>query len=124
MATALKVTVTVEKDGKPLDGFPVVRRYSADEVQGFEYEEPNDGDAVTFSAIPTAQLATIKALVLRTDRQITLRVDGQTDAGLVLDADALLVVIGATIDAAAATNLMVNNNSGGTAVLEGMAGGT
>ncbi len=120
---ALEITVTAKLDGKPVDGFPITRRISLDELQGFEYEEANDGDTTTFSDIPAGQLDTIQALLLRTDAQVNIRMDGATDAGLLLNAGGLVVIIDHTNDSGS-NRLRVNNNSGGTAVLKGLVGGT
>jgi len=121
----LKVSLNVELDGQPVLGFPVIRRAVVDEVQQYEYEQAAHGDAVTFSAVPADQIAAIQLLILRPDQQVTLRLDGQTDAGIVLDADSILLILGATIDAGAgSSNAKLNNNSGATAVIRGLAGGT
>ncbi len=121
----VKLVIQLEIDNKPVAGFPLVRRLSVDEIQNYNYEEPNDGDMTTFSLIPADQLATIQALLIRSDKQVNIRLDGQTDAGILLSADGILLIIGATIDAGAgASNAKVNNNSGATAQVQGFAGGT
>jgi len=123
--SSLEITIQVKRDGIQLDGFPIIRRLEVDELQGFAYEEANDGDDTTFSALPASQLDTIQVLVVKSDQQITLRLDGQSDAGIVLNAGGLLALIDATIDAGAgASNASVNNNSGSTANVEGVAAGT
>ena len=121
----LKVKIEVDYDGITLPGFPVIRRLELDEGQQFEYEKADDGDATTFSALPADQIATIQALILQTDQVVTLRLDGQTDAGIVVNAGGLVLLFDVTIDAGAgASNAKVNNNSGATALLKGITGGT
>ena len=121
----LKVSINAELDGQPILGFPIVRRAVVDEVQQFEFELATAGDATTFTGVPADQIASIQNLILRPDQQVTLRLDGQTDAGIVLDADSILLILGATIDAGAgASNAKLNNNSGATAVIRGLCGGT
>ena len=122
---ALRIVVTAELDGVPLKGFPWVRRLAVDEAQSFEYEQTAHGDAITFTAVPADQLATIQALLLRPDKAVTLRLDGQTDAGIVINADGFVLLADVTIDAGAgASNAKLNNNSGATAVIQGTAVGT
>jgi len=124
--SSLKVTIDVELDGVKVQGFPFTRRLSVDEVQHFDYDEAADNNTTTYSALPTAQVAAIQALVLRAlEQPITLRLDGQTDAGLVINAGGIVVIVDATIDAGASTNATVNNPDA-TAVsrLKGFAGGT
>jgi len=122
---ALRIVVTAELDGVPIKGFPWVRRLAIDEIQSFEYEQANHGDAITFSTVPADQLATIQALLLRPDKAVTLRLDGQTDAGIAINADGFVLLCDVTIDAGAgASNAKLNNNSGSTAIVQGTAVGT
>ena len=121
----LKLELSLSIDGVPVKGFdPVIRKLSVDESVTFVTEKANDGNTTSFSTLPVAELDTIKFLALRPSKQITLRLDGQSNAGIVLDADSLMVVLGATIDASAATNALVNNNSGAVSRLEGLGAGT
>jgi len=121
----LKHTSILELDGVLLPGFPKVKRLIVDETQQFQYEEANDGDTTTFSAVPADQLATIQFLLIEADQQLTFRFDGQTDTGIVLNKGGLLLLMDVTIDAGAgSSNAKVNNNSGSTANLKGLAGGT
>ena len=123
MSSTLEITVSVKRDGADIPGYPVSRRVTVDEIQSFEYEEANDGDTTTFSDIPVGQLSSIQALLLRTDQQVNIRMDGATDAGILLNAGGILVILDHTNDAGS-NRLRVNNNSGNTAVLKGIAGGT
>lgn len=120
---SLKVTVLVEQDGVPLD--PIVRRIEADELQGFSYEKVGTSDA-TYSAVPTGELGTVQALVIDTDQTVTLRLNGQSSAGIVLNPGGLLVLVDATLNAGATTNVTVNNAAAPAvvALLKGLAGGT
>ena len=120
----LKATVNLELDGVSIPGFPVVRRLEMPESQSFRYEKVDDGNGSTFLAVPTAQIASIQALVVQTDQQLTFRFDGQTDAGILLNAGGLILVMDATIDASATTNITVNNNVQPTANITGIAAGT
>jgi len=125
MSSSLKIVLSVEKDGVPVAGFPFVRRLVVDELQEFAYEQANHGDAVTFSAVPADQLGEIQVLVLRSDKLVTLRLDGQSDAGIVVNAGGLVLLVDADVDAGAgASNAKLNNNSGATATIRGLAGGT
>ena len=123
---SIKVVVDVEVDGVKVQGFPLTRRISTDEIQHFDYEEAADNDATTYSTLPTTQIASVQALVLRAlEQPITLRLDGQTDAGLVITEGGLIVIIGATIDASATTNATVNNpDASALSRLKGFAAGT
>lgn len=117
----LEVTVSVKLDGVPVAGFPVTRRREVDEAQQFAVERATGAGYVTLGA---DDLDEIQVLVLRTDQLVTVRLDGQTDAGLVLTAGGLLVLMDADIDAGVATNVLIDNDSGFVATLRGVAAGT
>lgn len=118
------VRLEVEVDGQPVPGFPVIKRLLLDESAAFEFGKPDDG-GWTFSALPADLLDVISVLMLRTDRQITLRLDGQSDAGIVLNAGGVLALVDVTIDAGAGVlNAKLNNQSGATAVVSGLAAGS
>jgi hypothetical protein len=121
----MEIVVTANIDGRPVPGTPYRREIDVDESQVFSYEEADDGDSATFSVIPMGQLDTIEWMLIKPDQAVTIRVDGQSDAGIVLSAGGLLAIVDGTIDAGAgASNASVNNNSGSTAKLEGGGGGT
>ena len=120
----LRLTVNLEMDGEIVPGYPKIKRISVDESQSFRMEKADDGDATTFTALPTAQLGEVQALIVEADQQITHRLDGQTDAGVVMNAGGILIIFNADLDASATTNITSNNNTGSTANIKGIVGGT
>ena len=124
MASTFTATVNLERDGQPLPGFPVVRRLTTDEYETFNYEKADDGEGTTFTTIPVTELATVQVLYLTANTAVTVRLDGQTDAGIVLSPRGVILILDTTIDASTATNVKINNNSGGVAAVTGIAGGT
>ncbi len=124
MSQNLKITVSVELDGNQVAGFPVTRRISVDETYSFAYEHADDGDTTTFTTVPDSKVAETQVLVITSDQKITVRIDGQTDAGTVLNANGLLLIIDSDIDAGAGSNIKINNNTGNTANIVGVGGGT
>lgn len=123
---SVEITITARKNGEPLAGFPFTRRMEVDELQSFSYEKLADNNITSFAALPADQLDTIQLLVVKTDIPITLRLDGQTDAGIMLNAGGMLILVDATIDAGAgASNASVNNPDAAlTATVKGIAAGT
>jgi hypothetical protein len=122
MSAELKVSIAVERDGQPVPGLSVIRRLIVDEVQQFPGIERASGGG--FVALPTGELDSIQVLVVKTDQDVTLRVDGQSDAGVVINAGGLIALVDVTIDAGAATNALLDNSSGTAVRLDGVAGGT
>jgi hypothetical protein len=120
--SSIKVTINIELDAITLPGYPVIRRLEVDENQQFKYEKTSGGG---FSALPLDQLGEIQALLLESDQQITLRLDGQSDAGIVLNPGGLIFLMDVDIDAGAgASNASVENASGSTANIKGIGAGT
>lgn len=119
--SVLEVTVTMKLDGQLLAGMPFTRRVSVDEVQQFQTEQATGGG---YATLPVTSLDQLDVLLLQPTQQITVRLSAQSDQGIVLNAGGFLLVVDATIAAAAATNATTSNASGTTAVLTGLAGGT
>lgn len=123
MSQNLKITVSVELDGNQVAGFPITRRIALAETYQFGYEHADDGDTTTFTTIPDSKVAETQALVLTSDQQVNVRLDGQSDAGILLNANGLLLIIDADVDAGAGSNCVINNNTGNTANITGIGGG-
>ena len=116
--------LSVELDGLPVSGFPLDRRLLVDEASAIDYRKAVDG-AGTYVGVPLDLLPTIQALVLRADRALTLRLNGQSDAGVLINAGGVVVLFDVTVNAGAgAANAKVNNVSGATAFVQGVGGGT
>ena len=123
MASNIKVTVIVEKDGVMIEGFPLFYKASFDETQRFDGMERATG--ASYVALPSGELDTIQLLCLRADKTVSLRLNGQSDAGLTIVPNGFVLLAGVTINAGAATNALLQNNSGATTVVTpGIAAGT
>jgi hypothetical protein len=93
-------------------------------IQPFDYTKADNGDGTTFDALPMSQLDTIQVLSIRTDAVATVRLDGQSDAGIVLAAGGAIDLIDVTIDAGAGASNASANANGTTPQLRGFGGGT
>jgi hypothetical protein len=121
MADQIEVTVSIKLNGWEIAGFPYRRRILVDEAQQFSYEVATGGG---YGTLPTTQIAALSLLALTADQAITARLDGQSDAGVALNAGGLLLLIDSNVDAGASTNATVDNSSGSTAVVKGLGAGT
>ena len=121
MSDILDVIVIVKRNGREVAGFPYQKRLVVDELQSFSYEKSTGGG---YETLPTTQIGTIQALVVTADQATTIRLDGQSDAGIVLNAGGLLMALDITADASAATNATLDNSSGSTAIITGLGAGT
>ena len=116
---ALKITVLAEVDGQPLTGFPYVRRVVADAIQSFApYLKAGDSNTSTFTALPTSALPTMQGLLVHADQDMTVRLNGQSDAGVLVKAGGLLLAFDTTMTAGATTNATVNINLPGTTIAQ------
>lgn len=120
MSSSLKVTIWIEKDGVLLHR--LARRLTVTDAVEAQYTKATGGGYVT---LPTAELAELQVLLIESlDQQTTVRLDAQSDAGIVLNAGGFVLVVDGDIDAAAATNAKIDNSSGNDATIHMIAGGT
>jgi len=120
--TTFKVFLRIERDGIPFRTF--TKRLEVDETQSGTYEQDDDADSGAFTALPSSQLFDIQLLMIQPNRQCTIRLDGQSDSGITLNGDGILLIVDAVIDSAPATNAVINNTSGAAALIDFIAGGT
>lgn len=117
---SLKVTVLIEQDGQ--ERLRLMRRLSVTDAVAFQYTKANGGGYVT---LPIGELAAVSVLAVEAPEQaVTLRLDGQSDAGISLNAGGFLLVVDGNLDAGASTNATLDNSSGSDAPVRGLAGGT
>ena len=125
MATTFNISLSIRESvsGQEMFGAPLVAIVVVDEHTGvMRYERVTGGG---YAAVPPAVLDDVQLLVVRpTQQQMTFRLDGQSDAGIVVKTNGFLAIVNGNIDAAAATNVTGDNSSGSTTVLEAFAGGT
>lgn len=120
MAAVFRATVVIERNG--VEVRRLVRRFSVDENQAFDYDRESSGGYVS---LPVSELTTLQFLLLENLNQVvTVRLNGQSDAGVSLPAGGVLLLVGASLTAGASTNVTVDNSSGSPTILRGMAGGT
>ena len=116
MSQTLKATISLEIDGQPVAGYPIIKTITVDELQSFNYEKVAGGQV----AMPLGEIANVKFLLVRADTATILRLDSQTDAGIELDANGILLIIGGTNDGAAPAT--ISNDA--DAIIKGIAAGT
>jgi hypothetical protein len=117
----LKVTIDAELDGVRVAGFPLVRRLTVDEAQSFDVTRATGGG---FVALPTGELGELQVLVLQVDQAVTLRLDAQADAGIVINPGGVIALVDVDVDDGAATNATLSNASGSNVQAKGLVGGT
>lgn len=122
MPSVLEVQVTAKLNGRLLPNFPQYRRVQVDEVQQFSVEQATGGG---YQTIQSTQVGTVQALLLNPSTIVTVRFNGQSDGGLVLNAGSLLLVLDALLaNVSSSNNVTVDNSSGSLALLVGLVGGT
>ena len=125
MADTLTCTISIEKNGQQLPGFPIVRRVSVDEMVTFATERAN-ADGVFSAPSGLTALDSVTFFYYTADQITKILFDGNSDATAPLEiaANGLVILVNPTIDSGASTNITVENDSGSTALLTGVAGGT
>ena len=123
MASQVRVEAKVFVDNREVRRLS--RTVSVDEVAPPYAELEKADDDGTFSAFSANQdLDELQVVLIAPDRQITARLDAQSDAGIVINANGFVLLVDVDIDAGAATNLNVSNDSGATAKVGLFAAGT
>lgn len=111
----IKLSVTVDVDDIPITGFPLVRRIEFAEAQSFNVQRTT---GAAFTALPTAEMTTVKALILQSDKTTAIRLNGVAGE-VTLNPNSVVIVFDATMSTAPT----LQNNSGSTATVVGLAAG-
>lgn len=90
----LTVTLSIRLDGASVfsDG-PLVRRLEVDAAEVRVFEKASDGNPTTFTNLIATTLGTLRALLVRPSRDMVVRLNGQSNAGVPLSADGLLLIL-------------------------------
>lgn len=115
---SLKATLLLERDGVEVKR--LVRRIETTDVQTFTSDRASAG----FAALPIGEMAEVQALLVEAGNQqtnMTLRLDAQSDAGIVINAGGFVFMIGVDIDAGVTTNATLSVP--GTMTVTGLAAG-
>jgi hypothetical protein len=116
MAT-LKVSIDIELNGVRVQGFPMVRRVDLTEVQNFNVIRATAGGYV---ALPLGELTTLQALLLTSDKALSVQLGATEEADITLASDGLILIIDGSNTA---SNAKASNASGVNAQIEGLGGG-
>lgn len=116
----LEATVILKVDGVDVPNTPITYRLAVSGTETFDEPKASTGTYVAIGGI-----ADIGLLLLRTlDQIVTIRLDAQSDAGIILNAGGFLLAVNCDIDAGIATNVKLNNNSGSASQVQGVLAGT
>jgi len=99
----LEATLILKQDGEAL-GDPIVSRLDVDAVLTYVAPSNTGGPYVTIGSIPTAQVVLLRPLA----HALTARFDGQTDAGVTVNAGGFVFIFNATLDAGASDNVKIS----------------
>lgn len=115
----LEATLTLKQDGKDLAGTPITWRQFVASVEAVDQTVGSAAPFTTYGGLDNVQVLLVRAL----DELVTVRLDNQSDAGIVLNPGGWLAIVNSTIDAGVATNVKVQQNSGNPAQLQLVFGG-
>ena len=119
--SSLVLTVNLTEDGSSVPGFPITRTVTSSEVTGRQTFTRADGGG--YVELPISELGAINFCVLTTTEDVTIRFNDQTDQGLPLDSNGVLVLATCDIPSGATNKIEVDNSSGNTATLTAYVGG-
>lgn len=118
---SLVLTINLTEDGDQVPGFPISRTVTSSEVTGKNTYTRADGAG--YVELPLAELGAINFAIVTTDKDITIRFNDQTDAGLPLDANGVLVLATCDIPTGATNKIEADNSSGETTTITSYIGG-
>lgn len=123
MASTYTVTVDIKEDGKRLPSFPVTKSVTPTESGGRQqFSRPDDSG--TYTELPLGELAGVSVLFVQADQAVTLRFNDQSDGGVPLAANGLLLLVDGAIPSGAASKASLENASGSAAVVTTVSGGS
>lgn len=123
MAVSYQVTIDIKQDGSRMPGFPLTKTMSVTESKGKAVIQRADADD-TFTELPLQELTSIEVLYVTANEAFNLRINDQSDSHIPMDADGVLLLIGANIPSGASNKVALENESGSTAEVTIVAGGS
>lgn len=119
---SLKLTVSLTEDGVLVPGFPLTRTVTSAETTGKQtFTRASGGGYLELPML--SELADVNFVFLTTTHDVTVRFNDQTDGGLPLDANGVLIIATSDILGSATSQVSVSNASGQTATLTAYCGG-
>jgi len=100
---------------------PYARRIEFAEAVAFKL---SFASGVAYQSLGLAQLSTIQALILIPDKDITIRLANQSDAGAALKADGMFAMFDCNISNAADAGVKILYNAGGSVTISVLAAGS
>ena len=116
------VTLNIQTDGVTLTGFPIIKTLTTPEDGGRQVF--NRASMAGFVDLPLAELGDVNLLLVDTDQDITLRLNDQSDAGIPIKGNGLFLIVNSNIPGSATSKGSAENQSGNSAQLTQVAGGT
>ena len=117
-----RLTIELTQDGQRLPGFPLTRSKDVPDTAGLQ--EFVRASSAGFNEIQFPELGDLNIFVYTADQVTTLRFNDQTDAGIPLNANSLVVLFDSNILSTATTKVSMENNSGSNATITTLGGGT
>ena len=114
--------LSVREDGQELPGFPLNLTLSPTETTGKQSFNRPDA-AATFTELPVSELGAVRLLLVQSDQITTLRFNDQSDAGIPMEANGVLLLFNCNIPSGATLKAALENASGSEAAVVMVAGG-
>jgi hypothetical protein len=113
MSDEYRLTVLLERNGKQLPNFPLIRRLVINEDADILQQAQPDSNTTTFHPIPAAVMQTMQIFLLTTDQPINLDIN-QLSA-VPLNGRGLILIWGTALtQATPSDNITFNNPSSAT----------
>lgn len=118
----ITLQISLREDGQELPGFPLNQTLSPTEFKGKMTITRPDA-AATFTELPLQDIDTLRLLYVRADQDTTLRFNDQSDAGIPMTANSVLLLFDCNIPNTATSKAAMENASGSNTEAVIVAGG-
>jgi hypothetical protein len=120
-----EIEISIKQDGAPLPRFPLIRRIQTVEGQTIATSKAGGDGAGIYVVVPGADaIPALQGFVLSSDSAVNLRLNGQSNGSVPLNAGGIMILIDGNLAAGATTNLTINNPGVAAANLTGAVLGT
>ena len=120
-----ELELSIKIDGQLMPAFPLVKRFQAVEGAMLATQKAGGDVAGTYVVVPGTQMsAALQGLAIASDQAVLIRLNGQTNADIALNAGGLLIVFDGSLNAGASTNATISNTGANPANLTGFWAGT
>lgn len=115
----LEATIILKQDGVDVPGFPITSRMSVLDIRSADESFGFGGGFVSFQSWPVVSVVAIQS----SEQVLTLRLNGQSDAGILVNPGGVVVLFNVGLTDGLTTNVKIQNATTEFAQVKSVFGG-